>query len=450
MASKKAVAGRTAVGRTQAARRRAAAAGVADWTVMVYMAGDNSLDEFGLLDVAEMKKVGSSDRINILVQRDTAAAGMPTVRYRLRRGTPLAADAVDPDGLGETNTGDPRVFSRFLDWGLETCPAKRTMVVLWNHGAGWDDTDVYHEARRRMAAPPATGRRRDAPAGRGARPGVDRAPAGFMRRGGARRRHRGPFFLSDDAYVRDGRRRAIAFDDEAQDFLDNVEMKEVLDAAARRAGQPFEVIGMDACLMAMVETGVQVAAAGRVLCGSQEIEPGAGWPYDTVLRALARTPEMTGLDLATLVTERFVASYPKTEKATQSAIDLARIRDVADAADALGRRLAAALAGRDGLAVRGAVSVARTRAQSYEATDYVDLVDFAERLARSWGGANAEVAAVRDAVKRAVVANHAPHRDVARSHGLSIHFPTTGLSPLYARLAFGRGDWARFLARWTS
>ena len=67
--------------------------------------------------------------------------------------------------LKETNTGDPKVLADFLQWGLTEYPAKRTMVVLWNHGSGWDDTDIYAEARKRglnppAARPPATGEAR--------------------------------------------------------------------------------------------------------------------------------------------------------------------------------------------------------------------------------------------------------------------------------------------------
>ena len=42
----------------------------AKWTVMVYMAGDNNLDSAALRDISEMAKVGSSRKVNILVQLD--------------------------------------------------------------------------------------------------------------------------------------------------------------------------------------------------------------------------------------------------------------------------------------------------------------------------------------------------------------------------------------------
>ena len=61
-----------------------------NWTVMVYMAGDNNLDSAGVVDLKEMKKVGSTEQINILVQFDRAGRREATNRYCVQKGVPLA------------------------------------------------------------------------------------------------------------------------------------------------------------------------------------------------------------------------------------------------------------------------------------------------------------------------------------------------------------------------
>src|SRR5205823_6865956 len=81
--------------------------------------------------------------------------------------------------------------------------------------------------------------------------------------------------------------RAIAFDDDAKDFLDNQELKRVLGEARKFLGGKIAVIGMDACLMSMVEVAYQIRGAASVMVGSEQTEPGEGWPYDSILRALA-------------------------------------------------------------------------------------------------------------------------------------------------------------------
>jgi hypothetical protein len=415
-----------------------------DWTILIYMAGDNDLDDFGGDDVEEMKKVGSSDKINVIVQRDTAAAGVPARRYRVRKGTKVEDDVVQ--SIGETNTGDPKVLANFLTWGRLNYPAKRTMAVLWNHGSGWDDTDIYAEAQRRGFSPPdarpssGAGQRRSGARGRPMLPG------GFVRRSAARKRFRGPFFLT--AYKLEqvgGLRRAIAFDDDAQDFLDSVEMKNVFNAAAKAAKRKFDVIGMDACLMSMVETGLQVQQAGEVFCGSQEVEPGEGWPYDRILKILAAKPGMDGRELSKVIVREFVASYPKGEAVTQSAFDLAALSAVQKAANDLGKYLAKAYK-TDDFAAQGAIMNARVRAQGYDHPDYVDLADFCGRLADSLPASAALAKKVQDAVVACVFANNAPHAKMKASKGLSIYLPLGKVSPLYKNLDFAKGGWADFLA----
>jgi hypothetical protein len=417
---------------------------MADWTILIYMAGDNDLDDFGGDDIAEMKKVGSSERLHVIVQRDTAAAGLPVQRYRVRKGTSAEADVVQ--SIGETNTGDPKVLADFLKWGRLTYPAKRTMAVLWNHGSGWDDTDIYAEAKRRglnpLDARPASagGQRRSGARGRPMLPG------GFVHRSAARKRYRGPFFLTAFQLVQaGGNRRAIAFDDDAQDFLDSVEMKNVFNAAARAAKRKFDVIGMDACLMSMVETAAQVQQAGEVFCGSQEVEPGAGWPYDRILKALAANPAMDGRELTRVIVKEFVASYPKTEAVTQSAFDLTALAQVQKAADGLGTLLAKALKKQD-MALEGSVSVARRMAQGYEHPDYVDLCDFSAHLSARWPASVQAAKKVQEAVTACVFANSAPNAQVKASRGLSIYLPLGKVSPLYKLLDFAKGGWAGFLA----
>lgn len=415
----------------------------AEWTIMVYMAGDNDLDDFGQSDVMEMKKTGSSDKIHILVQRDTAAAGVPTVRYRARKGTSLNDDIVEK--LGETNCGDPKVLADFIAWGMTNYPAKRTMAVLWNHGNGWDDTDVYHESKRRSLNPPP-----ERPAGsssqrRSGLPGRGSIPAGFIKRSVVGRRFRGSFFMT--AFQLDGKRRAIAFDDDAQDFLDNVEMKKVFDAAVKKAGRKFDVIGMDACLMAMLETGVQVESAGNVFCGSEQTEPGAGWPYDRILKVLAAKPTMDGKALASLIAKEYSASYPKSEATTQSALDLTVIGALRKATDALGAQLAKGLSSKD-LSVRGAVGVARAQSQGYEHPDYIDLWDFTANLVKYLPATAPAVKAVQSAISKAVLANYAPNPSVNRSHGISIYLPAGKSSKLYDTLVFASGGWAKFVKAW--
>jgi len=52
----------------------------AEWTWLVYMAGDNNLEGAGRVDLSEMQKVGSTAQVNVLVQFDTEATAPGTGR----------------------------------------------------------------------------------------------------------------------------------------------------------------------------------------------------------------------------------------------------------------------------------------------------------------------------------------------------------------------------------
>ena len=100
------------------------------WTVIVYLAGDNNLSSAGEIDLSEMKQVGSTNEINIVAQFDRADAGAQTSRYLLQKGTALENDKVMD--LGETNMGDPMVLDSFAKWAIQQYPAKHYLLVLWN------------------------------------------------------------------------------------------------------------------------------------------------------------------------------------------------------------------------------------------------------------------------------------------------------------------------------
>ena len=44
----------------------------------------------------------------------------------------------------------------------------------------------------------------------------------------------------------------------------------------------FEFIGFDACLMGTIETANIMASYADYMYGSQEMEPGSGWDYESI------------------------------------------------------------------------------------------------------------------------------------------------------------------------
>src|SRR5206468_99575 len=99
------------------------------WTVLVYLAGDNSLDSAAVADLNEMKTVGSTSAVALVAQIDRSGS-RGAERYVLRKDTALAEDMVK--SLGETNTGDPAVLEAFVTWAIASYPAEHYLLVIWN------------------------------------------------------------------------------------------------------------------------------------------------------------------------------------------------------------------------------------------------------------------------------------------------------------------------------
>lgn len=384
-----------------------------EWTLLVFMAGDNNLDREGERDLEQIKSVDVGDHAYVAVQFDRAEAGRRTRRYLLRHGSSLVSDVVD--FFDETNTGDPAVLEDFLLWGIREFPSKHLMVVIWNHGGGVDDTDHF-----------AT----DAP--QGLRRGLRSAVVPPRRR----------------ALFASGGRRKIAVDDEARDFLDNRELKKVLTTVSQRLGRPIDILGMDACLMSMVEVAWQIRGTVDLMVGSQDNEPGHGWPYDAILRELAADPSMTPKQLAAKLVSCYLADHTPDDAVTQSACEVGKLSPLFAAVDRLAGALLAGWGGRN---FELAVIEARGEVLQFAFLDYVDLHHLCEVLAaRLPGDVRSACKEVQAALAKVVFANGSRSAALANASGLSIYFPRISRAETYAKLDFATGcRWAEFLKKIT-
>lgn len=459
-----------------------------EWTILLYMAGDNGatfqskygkyslmaeMTGAGITDIAEVETVGTTDQVAVLAQFDTLAAkdtlagdagavAGSTYRLEIHKGRSVAENIVEV--LPDVNTGDPAELARFIVWGMNRCPAKRTMLVLWNHGLGWKDDDIYAKVRS-MSRSAAQGRNP-----RGSNVAMFRSTAKTISRRASR--------------TRDDETRAILCDDTSMDFLTNVEMSRALrvaefaadeaDAVAIFSDKPrldqlmswgnegarrhLSIIGMDACLMAMIEVQYQVRKFADVMVASQEVEPMHGWPYDTILTDLNARPTMSPQELSTLIVDRFVESYvPDSRRqpdVTQSAIDLSRLGEAADMVRKFARSLAREYS--DDRFLRGAYKDARDKSVrdgfAFEDPEYVDLVSFLATMIKDYDGdASASktiqsAGALRDwlsSEQSPVIHNAVSGKFEEKAYGISIYVPDgkNMPSPLYKDIDFHSAGW---------
>ena len=123
-----------------------AAASLKKWTVMVYVNGRNNLEYWGLTDVNEMETVGSSPDVNVVVElgRTTSYAVSDgdwagSRRYLIWKdddpyhiASPVLQEIPQPD------MGDWKHLVEFGGWAKQNFPAQHYMLIVWNHGSGWN------------------------------------------------------------------------------------------------------------------------------------------------------------------------------------------------------------------------------------------------------------------------------------------------------------------------
>lgn len=397
----------------------------AKWTFLVYMAGDNNLASAGDEDLREMRTVGSTDEVNVVVQFDNAGT-RGTERYRVLAG---GDDVVE--SLGETDSGDPNVLLDFIRWAHNTYPADRYALVLWNHGGGWAPSAIDQVAQE-IRAP-----------GFGTREAVERAASPLQR----------TFFrpsLETILSLASPQERAICSDDGSGHSLDTVELGKVLQKAADVLGQPIDLLGMDACLMSNLEVAYEARPWVRYMVASEETEPNEGWPYERVLPRLVAEPGLPTAELARHIVSSYTRSYAEREYAgdiTQAAFDLSRLDSLTTALDQLSAALAERLP-----AVRGQVWDAHRGTKRFAQNTLADVGNFGQQVKRTVPevaeAADAVLAALQPGTDAFVVAEEHAGDGVAACTGVTVYLPNAlvGISQFYPDLEFAKQrQWLRMV-----
>lgn len=408
-----------------------------EWTVMVFMNGDNDLEDFAVLDFEEMARVSDSDRVNIVVQFDRAPGWATehgdwthTLRFKLRHGmTPTEANALRPQDSElaekqETNMGHPDTLSSFVTWARSRYPARRYMLIIWDHGDGWRRLHTV-SVQRDLAA---------AKSIRLADAAVDNAASADDRttRRGRSRRIKAATFRTPLNRTLDGPHRAISLD--VTDASDKLFMREVQNSLEGVVGeQRLDIIGFDACLMAMVENGFAMRRVAQVMVGSEELEPGDGWQYDDWVAQLVAKPTMDAAALGKVLVDSYEKTYTSPSnfkpRTTLSAVNSSQenMEALARAVSALGTELIAGLSA-DLPAIRGAREACTPYAPG-EGFHGIDLHRFCDQLAsRTTLPALRERArAVLQLLDSSVIHNYAgsARQGDFGSKGLAIYFPQT-------------------------
>lgn len=221
------------------------------WLIMFYFdADDIVLEEDIVFDINEVEMVGSSDRVQLVAQIDrnqdayTGDGNWTSARrYYLTQDDDLnTINSEMVADLGEVDMGNSDTLVDFATWAIQSYPADRVVLIMSDHGSGW--------------------------------------PGGWS-------------------------------DSSPQDSIGNWiylnDLERALGQIITNTGiGKFELVGMDACLMSMLEVFNGLAPYAHYAVASQEIEPSVGWAYNSFLSDLVARPEMSGADLGRQIVESYL------------------------------------------------------------------------------------------------------------------------------------------------
>jgi hypothetical protein len=230
------------------------------------MCADNGLNDFADLDIAEMKQVGSTDQVNVVVQVDRAARDpRPNCyRYLIKKG---GADTLAD--LGEVDMADPATLTGFAEFLRSRYPAANYALVLWDHGNGW-----Y--------------------------PGYGPSRAIFI----------------DESHAHE---MGVA----------GGELTQAMAGVKLALGKRVGVLAFDACLMGMIEVAAEVRDACDYMLASEAMVPTEGLPYDKLLGRLTSRPSRTPAELLPGICADYVEEYPGQQVAL-SALEMSTLAPALD------------------------------------------------------------------------------------------------------------------------
>lgn len=216
---------------------------------------------------------------------------------------------------------------------------------------------------------------------------------------------------------------------------------------------PFRVdlLAFDASLMQQMEVAYELRNSAKVIVGSEESPPGAGYPYHRALARFRDFPSAPTASLAKAFVDAMLAEPDyRLEKITQSVLDAAQIGTLASKLNLLAQQVHALRN------VMGpTLAKARASAQPYSDNglrQYRDLIGVLDVLAVDSPRSDIRglAADAREQARRTILSNGRNSRS-PKSNGLSIEFANAGLfapaAANYRRLGFARDTaWDEMLA----
>lgn len=394
-------------------------------TIMIYIAADNDLHYFAWRNIRELAQIAPSN-LNIIVQLNEPGRYKKTQIYLITKGKALELNKENKEKL---DSGSAETLTNFCTFCINKYPAKDYVLILWNHGTGILDPsrrtrmvdEYFHFNSTNLMVE------------------VDRN-VGFL-----------------DLMEKD-ETKGICFDDHFNTYLTNQKLEKALNEIKNTAlhGQKFSIIGMDACLMSMLEVASLLKDYCHIMVSSQEVELGAGWRYDKVLK-FYNSRNIHGF--AKHIVQAYKEAYESINSDyTLSAINLDEFSELEINVSQFADKLYHAIQHQEKNSVKNLIKKCKEKI-SFDEPSYIDLYSFCLSIEK-----NIDQCAIKNgntikkdvkkyakdclkSIEKTVIAN-STGRNVPFAKGISIYLPerNKGIHHSYKRTKFaGSNKWINFL-----
>jgi hypothetical protein len=255
--------------------------------------------------------------------------------------------------------------------------------------------------------------------------------------------------------------RGILYDYSQDTFLTTGALKRVLKTIHHGIlGKRLDILGMDACLMAMLEVAYQIKNHAKYLVAAENTEPGTGWSYSRFLVPLTSAPEkFNAKELAKKVVTAYQKYYKKDKERTLCAIRLKKIPDVVKELDKTIQKINATK-NVSQRSTQNMINKSRRTSIDFAGHPYIDLYSFynnleinvaqkkrrvSGRYKNSLEDLQQQIVKAKNSIKKAI-AKKTVGRNLRPSNGLSIYYPLWALDDTYKNTLFAKKtSWMQFL-----
>jgi len=393
---------------------------------MVYMAADNNLHYFAWNNIKQMASIGSNKNLKIVVQLNEPGNNKKTQRYLIEKNKAILLNEKDINAGKKLNTGDPQTLIDFCTDTIKKFPAQHIVLSLWDHGSGCLDPLKAKTANLQEL--------------------FQLNPSDMMLE-----LNRDCEFINR---IDTGDCRGICFDETYNSYLSNQKLDYALKTICTKTQRKFDIIGLDACMMQMVEFGTLLQPYTTYMVGSQEVELGAGWNYKYVL-----TPFSQGVLSPEQLSKHIVQCYQKTyshitHDYTLSAANLQLLPGLTKNINETSTLLMDCLNRQQQKSVKKTLLTCRSKkfCTCFDEPSYIDLGNFYQNiLARvdefKISGNKNIIQQIKDKLNegtsliKKIIIDNVKGKNLKRATGLSVYFPEKRLHHSYAKAPFATKKW---------